>query len=465
MKIANPASLIRDIQRGMASLLILSGLAAAQTTTSNQAMPDPGSWGRLSPPAQRVVSSSIGCDQGPYRAAAVPNGFQLRDPRSNLVAEFTRRRVIIQGGARANWVFQLDAYGRGEELRHAAATAPRASGNTVEYRRAGLVEWYENGPAGIEQGFTIPKPPADNASETLALAFSLAGDFDATLDPDGSGLTLRGHDGASTLHYGGLAAYDAKGRTLRSWLELRGRRLLVRVDGSGAQYPVVVDPYFQLATLTASDGAANDDFGWAVSVSADGGTVAVGANVAALVPAPAYVFRKPSTGWITAASYAAKLTVSDPFGNTTGLTPIGISSDGSTVAALEARLGPRGGELPVVYVFVKPSTGWKSKTQDAILQWAGSNVVGSVSVSADGSTVALGTGGGAPTVFSRPSTCWSGLTQFHVLLTPSNDANDGSFGSSVSVDGDGATVVVGAPGGLGERDRKRRVDCLERQRV
>jgi hypothetical protein len=31
--------------------------------------------------------------------------------------------------------------------------------NRVEYKRGALTEWYINGPPGLEQGFTLAKPP------------------------------------------------------------------------------------------------------------------------------------------------------------------------------------------------------------------------------------------------------------------------------------------------------------------
>lgn len=37
-------------------------------------------------------------------------------------------------------------------------------------------------------------------------------------------------------------------------------------------------PEVELQKLTASDGAANDQFGWAVSLSSDGSTALIGAN-------------------------------------------------------------------------------------------------------------------------------------------------------------------------------------------
>ena len=61
----------------------------------------------------------------------------------------------------------------------------------------------------------------------------------------------------------------------------------------------------QTAKLTASDGAANDEFGWHVSIS--GNTVVVGAAQANSGQGAAYVFTGSGSNW----TQAAKLTASD----------------------------------------------------------------------------------------------------------------------------------------------------------
>ena len=64
------------------------------------------------------------------------------------------------------------------------------------------------------------------------------------------------------------------------------------------------------AKLTASDGAANNRFGF--SVGASGDTVVVGALATSERP-PAYVFVKPPGGWAGALQENARLTGSDGF--------------------------------------------------------------------------------------------------------------------------------------------------------
>ena len=67
---------------------------------------------------------------------------------------------------------------------------------------------------------------------------------------------------------------------------------MVRVDDTDAQYPVVVDPSFEQAQLTASDGVALNEFGISVAVSGD--TIVrwgVGSDIGIIFDkAQAYVF-------------------------------------------------------------------------------------------------------------------------------------------------------------------------------
>jgi hypothetical protein len=68
-----------------------------------------------------------------------------------------------------------------------------------------------------------------------------------------------------------------------------------------------------VATLTASDGAAGDSFGYGVAVS--GNKIATGAPYAAVGSnssrGATYAFLKPSTGWKTTSHFDGKVTASD----------------------------------------------------------------------------------------------------------------------------------------------------------
>jgi trimeric autotransporter adhesin len=180
----------------------------------------------------------------------------------------------------------------------------------VEYRRGDLTEWYVNGPSGLEQGFTVALPPARASRRPLTIAMKLSGIVKTTMDASGSAMSLTTPGNRSPLRYEGLSAYDADGRTLRSWLELRGQQLLIHVDVAEARYPVVVDPYIEVAKLTASDGIDNDLLGFSVAFNDALQMAVVGApykNIGTHVDIGAvYVFRKGSAGW-TSGTQTARL--------------------------------------------------------------------------------------------------------------------------------------------------------------
>jgi hypothetical protein len=133
----------------------------------------------------------------------------------------------------------------------------------------------------------------------LTVELALGGNLTGTVNGAGDGLVLSRPDGSAALSYTGLVAYDATGKTLPASLEVRtegGRQdLLIHVNDTGAQGPITIDPFVQQAELTASDGSANDQFGYSVSIS--GNTLVVRAAEANHDYGAAYVFAEPGSGW------------------------------------------------------------------------------------------------------------------------------------------------------------------------
>ncbi len=205
---------------------------------------------------------------------------------------------------------------------------------------------------------------------------------------------------------------------------------------SGAAYVFTHDgsgTWTQQAKLTASDGAANDDFGWWFSL--DGDTVLISAykdQDDGLNSGSVYVFTRDGSGIWT---QQAKLTASDGaahkyFGG-------GISLDGDT-----ALIGAYGSGY--VYVFTRDGNGaWtqQEKFTSSDGPHANTDLFGS-RISLDGDTAVIGAsqfyGTGSAYVFTRDG---SGAWIQQAKLTASGAEYD-SFGCSVSLDGD--TAVIGA---------------------
>jgi FG-GAP repeat len=234
-------------------------------------------------------------------------------------------------------------------------------------------------------------------------------------------------------------------------------------DGRGAS-PAYVDPFPPEAKLIAPDGTHDDELGNAVAASADGSTV-VAAAWAATVSGKSnqgalYVFERPAGGWSNA-TQAAKLTASDGAAQDTLGYSVAVSSDGSTVVAgaINATSVANASGPGAAYVFVRPAGGWKNATETAKLTASDDgrfdNFGISVGVSADGSTVAVGSQftiidgskEGAVYVFVRPAGGWTSVAAA-AKLQGSDEGSQDLFGHAVALSRDGSTIAVGADGAV-----------------
>jgi hypothetical protein len=400
--------------------------------------------------AQARISADLGRGSPAYRVRKRGAGLDMVNAGQKVAARFTARGIVVRAG-NASWGMALRAYGYAGAMQAVNQVGPQAGGNRVAYRRGILTEWYFNGPFGLEQGFTLTEPPGRTRhASALTIALALSGDLTAAVDPGGNAMSLIRKGGQPVLRYSGLCATDAAGHELPASVELRGGRLLLTVDDSRARYPIVIDPLVQLAELTASNGQGEDLLGYSVAVS--GNTVAVGAPGGDSGQGAAYIFVKPASGWANM-TQTAELTASngaagDEFGYS-------VAIDGDTVVAgaYGATIGSDRYDQGAAYVFVEPAGGWTNMTQTARLtasngakdDWFGA------SVSISGNTIAIGAAyaqndsyDGAVYVFVKPAAGWRTTSNFNAELTPLNGTGFGEFGMSTAIAGD--TVVAGAQG-------------------
>jgi hypothetical protein len=99
--------------------------------------------------------------------------------------------------------------------------------NTVSYERAGIKEWYANGPLGLEQGFTVDHRVDGRGALTLVVGRTPA-DVRASVAPGGTGLLLQRP--TSRLRYSDLTVTDARGHRLVARIAVAGDRILLRVQ-------------------------------------------------------------------------------------------------------------------------------------------------------------------------------------------------------------------------------------------
>ena len=393
---------------------------------------------------QGPILAALGKNDSGYMVHPSAKGLRGENLRQAWVAEFTRRGAEVRSH-NVRWGLETRGYGYGDALHAVRAVAPQANAHRVEYRRDGLTEWYENGPLGLEQGFTLAHPPGKVTGEPLTLELALRGDLVAAVESTGTSLELRRKDGKVALRYVGLKARDATARELRSWLEVRGEMLLLRVEDGEARYPVVVDPWIQQAELTATDGATPDYFGSSIAVS--GNTVVVGAPQHTVgsnsTQGAAYVFVQSGGTW----SEQAELTASDgsafdEFGSS-------VAVNGSTVVVGAGwRTVGSNNSQGAAYVFVESGGTWSQQAELTAPDGGAYNYFGR-SVALSGSTIVVGAPGypttgsnvaqGAAYVFTQSGTNWSQQAK----LTASDGVAYDEFGFSVAVSG--SSALLGAP--------------------
>lgn len=433
---------------GLASVLLAgSSEEPARVATS----PTNSGMAQLSLPLRATISRLAGAATPAYAARGTGGAAVLDNTRHGLSARFSASGASVRTlGESAN--LRLRSYGYGGALQSVAATGPTYHANVVAYPRGIVTERYTNGPLGIEQEFVLARRPSVQTGEALTVALGLSGTLTPRLSADGRVLGFHSDD-RLILRYSGLFAVDASGRQLRSSLELRNGTLFIHADDRGARYPITIDPFFQQAKLTASDGAANDFFGLSVAVS--GNTAVVGSyrsDVAGMVDrGAAYVFVRPASGWSGALTETAKLTASD--GASADWFGYSVSIDGDTIAVGAPQAAGRG----AVYVFKQPASGWTGTlTETAKFTISDSDsfqqLGQSVAISGDAlvsaapeADVADNTSQGAAYVFVRPAGGWSSGTESAKLLASDGVAGD-SLGyaagdHSVAISDD--TVVVG----------------------
>jgi RHS repeat-associated protein len=208
-------------------------------------------------------------------------------------------RIVPRTEAEPSWQVGLDllGYGRGRDARPASRASLSAASKRIEYQRDGLVEWFVNGPDGLEHGFTLPGRPeessmrpgrgaelvpgarrAGNAGDTggnpAFLSLRVSSELVPRLSPDGQAIEFAPPSGGPiVLRYSSLLVRDANGRALRAWMErfheggVSGIRLVF--DDTDAAYPVTVDPVATTASWKTEGEQVSAHFGWSVASAGD----------------------------------------------------------------------------------------------------------------------------------------------------------------------------------------------------
>jgi len=205
----------------------------------------------------------------------------------------------------------------------------------------------------------------------------------------------------------------------------------------GTRSLILPSPWLQATEqkLLSSDIEAEDRFGSAVSISADGNTAIVGANqesTDANAVGAAYIFTRSGDVW----TEQQKIQASDKEAQDFFGWSVCISSDGNIVAVGAIQEGSSGS----VYIFTRSGGVWTEQQKITPTTTSGARVGESVDISTDGSTLILGCRGGDQVfIYTYNGSSWVE----EGIVTPDIPTN--RFGLSVSLTSDGNIAVVGAP--------------------
>ena len=195
-----------------------------------------------------------------------------------------------------------------------------------------------------------------------------------------------------------------------------------------------------IGRFKGSNAKIGDQFGYAVALSADGRTMAVGATRASenIGIGSVYLFRFDGTDWFEQAYVEAS---NGHSGNSFG-EAVALSADGDTLFVGAPRdNGNSQTDSGAVYVFQFDGTDWNEQAYiQAPNQIANSHFGSAVALSADSNVLAVGSSGGAVSVFNFDGADW--VQQ--AILIASNADDDDWFGWAVALSADGNTLAVGA---------------------
>ena len=316
-----------------------------------------------------------------------------------------------------------------------------------------VVEWYENNPEGLEQGFTISASPASRPahSHSLRLVLQLDGDLKPLPQQDQQALAFVKKTGGSTvLNYGNLKAIDAVGKQLVSRMELRGDELSLVVDDHDAVYPVTIDPLFtQTKKVTAPDPTQTADFGSGVAI--DGDTLVVGAvSGFTSQQGSAYIFERNQGGADNWSLVKELLAPDGVFGDGFGWS-VAISKDTVMIAANRKKVGFNT-QQGSVYVYERNSGGANNwglvKELTASDAEANDNFGWALDVDGDSAIVGMANHHNNDTITTSAAYIFDrnagGPNNWgEVKRITRTDNQDDWAGYSVGISGD--TAIIGAP--------------------
>jgi hypothetical protein len=420
--------------------MLFIGLPAAVSAATDQEPPagiSLGEWQKMQAQIRKAQYHFTPDNADTYSVSNRNHGFEAKFSRD--AAEFKPKTT----DASPPWNFRLSigSYGYGSATKPVLPAEIVANENRLEFRRGELTEWYVNDESGMEQGFTISKPPLPRNGEPLRIEMQADTGLCPQLSRDKQSVDFEDASGQTVLNYHKLAVSDADGKKIPAHFETTENVISIIVEDRDARYPLTVDPIISLVVtekkLSLYFADVADRFGHSVSVNGD---ILVVGSCDDDISGSAYIFYN-NQGSVNNWELIRKITP-----------PVATSKFGYSVSV--------SGDIIIVgtwssvhsaYIFSRNQGGtdnWglvKTLTATGIDEYdkfgASVSISGDIIVVASPYNRALG---GSAYIFLRNQGGTDNWGQVK-KITASDSATFDSFGSSVSVSGD--IIVVASYSG------------------
>jgi len=188
-------------------------------------------------------------------------GFGAQDQAAQWFSvSFTTNAVRLAppAGAPAAWAWELSLVRQGgaAEPEDVSGSSPYVLGERTEIDRGRFIEWFSDGPKGLQHGFDLPEGTAPGR---LVFEFALRGTLTPKISLDRQSVTFLDGHGTPVLVHRELRAVDAEGREATArWMttparpgELPGLRI-------GVDATELVAPIFVRGLIVSAKGAPTD---------------------------------------------------------------------------------------------------------------------------------------------------------------------------------------------------------------
>jgi hypothetical protein len=301
---------------------------------------------------------------------------------------------------------------------------------SIGFRRSGLSEWYVNGDAGLQQWIQIATRPSASAGGNLWVRLGLLGASQLRAISEDS---VQMRVGNTSMIYGGLKVWDARGRELDARLQSAGDAINMVINDRDAVYPVTIDPtWSQQQQLVPADGKDKDSFGYAVAVS--GNTAAVSSVAKDLEAGGVYIFERSGNVWSQTGTVLSPSTSSGDFFGTS----LSLNGDDLLVGA------PEDNNLRGAALYFRRDAATFDYVQTLVAPDGNIGDEFGASLGIDGAAAAVG----APSAYSNRGGVYvyrkSGdKFVYEATVRPSEQERNERFGRSTAISGD--TIVAGSP--------------------